>query len=140
MAKAESALETLKRRGGDKTSGVFLESGAGATAIREMQADAKRDLGEPVPEEYVEFLKLTNGAQLNGAYFKSAENLVAENLDVPRSEIIVLGNEGNMVEFVFDRRDEKFHTIAMGFHDDIRSSFDSFQDMLLTVMKEQDVL
>jgi hypothetical protein len=134
------ALDTLKRRGDDETSGVYLNPGAGAVAIREMQECAERHLGAPLPDAYVEFLKITNGAQLNCAYFKSAEHLVAENLVVPRPEIIVLGNAGNIDEFVFDLRRKKFHTIAMGCQDHIRASFDSFYEMLMTVMEEEDVL
>ncbi len=54
-------------------------------------------------------LRLTNGAQINGAFFKEAENLVLENLDVPRAHVIVLGNAGNVDEYLFDTRDRHFH-------------------------------
>jgi hypothetical protein len=91
------------------------------------------------PESYVRLLRLSNGMQINGAYFKEAENLVLENLDVPHPEIIVLGHEGNMAEYVFDRRDRRFHTINMGFPDESLASFESFEEMLLTVFREQQV-
>ncbi len=140
MSDAPNALETLRRRGADDTSGVYLRRGCDDEAIADMQAAAATHLGEAVPESYVRLLRLTNGVQINGAYFKEAENLVLENLDVPRPEIIVLGNEGNMAEYVYDRRDRQFHTINMGHSDERFASFATFDEMLLLVMKEQDVL
>ena len=140
MVEAADPLATLVRLGGDPMSGVHLQPGADEAAIRRMQAAARRDLGEPVPDEYVALLRVTNGVQINCAYFKSAEHLVPENLDAPRLEVIVLGNEGTMAEFVFDRRGQRFHTINMGFPDERFASFGSFAELLTTVMREQQVL
>jgi hypothetical protein len=111
MAKAADTLATLARIGSDPLSGVYLQPAADEEAIGRMQAAARQDLGESVPEGYVALLRITNGVQINGVYFKAAEHLVGDNLDVPRPEILVLGTEGNMAEFVFDRRDRRFHTI-----------------------------
>jgi hypothetical protein len=102
-----------------------------------MQTGAKRELGESVPDAYVALLRITNGVQINGAYFEDAENLVPTNLDVPRAEIVVLGHEGNMEQYVFDKRDRRFHTINMGFPDERFESFDTFEEMLLRVIEEQ---
>jgi hypothetical protein len=140
MAKAANALATLARLGSDPMSGVDLQPAANEAAIRRMQTAARRDLGEPVPVEYAALLRVTNGVQVNGAYFKSAEDLVPENLDVPRPEVIVLGTEGNVAEFVFDRRDRRFHTINMGFPDERLASFGSFAELLAAVLREQQVL
>src|ERR1700722_4900649 len=98
----EMILEMLTRLARDSMS-VDLQTAANDTAIQRMKEAARKDLGEPVPEEYLEFLRFSNGIQIDGVYFKTAEHLVLENLDVPRPEIIVLGNEGNIAEFVFDR-------------------------------------
>ena len=117
-----------------------MQSPADEIAIREMQETASRDLDSPVPEEYAALLRVTNGVQINGVSFKPAEHLVPENLDVPQPDIIVLGNEGNMVEFVFDRRDRRFHVINMGFPSERFSSFASLAEMLGHVLKEQQVL
>jgi hypothetical protein len=105
-----------------------------------MQEAARRDLGEPVPDGYVALLRFSDGAQVNGAYLKSAEHLVPENLDVLRPEVIVLGNSGNTAEFVFDRRDQRFHITNMGFPDERFSSFDSFAGLLAAVLHEQQVV
>lgn len=134
------ALPTLLRLGAEKNSGVYLRPKASEQAIHRMQVTAKRDLGEPVPDGYVVLLRVTNGVQINCAYFKEGENLVPENLDVLHPEIIVLGNEGNMAEYIFDKRDRRFHTINMGFPDERMDSFDNFDEMLLAVMTEQQVL
>ena len=119
---------------------LYLAPKANEDSIQRMQADAERDLGEPVPEGYVAFLRVANGAQIEGACFKEAENLVPENLDINHSEVIVLGNEGNMAYYVFDRRDRRFHTINLGFPDERFESYDSFEEMLIGVLKEQQVL
>lgn len=140
MAEACDQLMTLARLGGDPTGSVYLQPAADEAAICRMQTAARRDLGEPVPDEYVALLRVTNGVQINGVYFKSAEHLVPENLDVPRPEVIILGTEGNVAEFVFDRRDRRFHTINMGFPNERFASFGSFAELLADVLREQQVL
>jgi len=132
-------LATLRQLARD-SMGVYLQAAASETAIQRMQEAARKDLGEPVPEEYSEVLRFSNGAQINGAYCESAEHLVPDNLDVLRPEIILLGNEGNVAEFVFDRRDRKFHTIHMGFPDERYASFETFAEMLTAVLHEQQTL
>lgn len=134
------ALKLLSELGADPENAVYLRPGASEEAIRTLQVVARKHLGEEVPEAYVRLLRLSNGMQINGAFFKEAENLVLENLDVPRPEIIVLGNEGNMAEYVFDKRDERFHIINMGFPDERFDSFETFEEMLLTVFREQQVV
>jgi hypothetical protein len=140
MLEAVDALATLARLGRDPMSGVFVHPAADEGTIRQMQVSSCRDLGEPVPDGYTALLQVTNGVQINGVYFKPAEHLVPENMDVPRPEIIVLGTEGNMAEFVFDHRDRRFHTISMGFPDERFASFESFAELLATVFQEQQVL
>jgi hypothetical protein len=140
MVDAADALAALARLGSDPMSGVYVQPAADEGAIRQMQEAARRNLGEPVPDEYAALLRVTNGVQVNGAYFKSAEHLVPENLDVHRPEIIVLGTEGNMAEFVFDRRDRRFHTINMGSPDERFASFGSFAELMAAVLQEQQVL
>jgi hypothetical protein len=137
---AADALRTLGQLGSNPMSGVYLRPPAGDDVVGRMQMAACRDLGEPVPEDYITFLRVTNGVQINGAYFKSAEDLVPENLDVPRPELIVLGNEGNMVELVFDRRDRRYYTIAMGSLGERFADYDSFGELLADILREQQVL
>jgi len=74
----------LGRLGKDPANGVHLRTGCSEDALRELQAGAKQHLGAEVPESYVLLLRMTNGVQINGADFKTAEHLVLENLDVPR--------------------------------------------------------
>jgi hypothetical protein len=140
MAEAAKVLATLGRQGSDPMSGVYLRSAADEKAIRRMQEAARQHLGEAVPDGYEALLRVSDGAQVNGAYFKPAEHLVPENLDVLRPEVIVLGNSGNTAEFVFDRRDRRFHIINMGFPDERFSSFESFTGLLAAVLCEQQVV
>lgn len=130
------SLETLRRLGSDPTSGVHLKPPASDEAIRRMQEEADSDLGEPIPDDYLALLRVTNGVQINGAYFRSAEDMVPLNLDWDRPEIIVLGSSGNVETYVFDRRDRRFHTAAM-FDDHAYESFDTFGGLLADVMRQQ---
>jgi hypothetical protein len=139
VAAGSDVFEIVGHLGKDPRSGVYVKRGCGEDALRKLQAAARQHLGEEVPESYIRLLRLTNGLQINGAYFKEAENLVLENLDVTHPEIIVLGNSGNVVEYVFDKRDRRFHTINMGFPDERFASFQTFEEMLSTVLTEQQV-
>lgn len=135
--KATDVFPTLIRLGANGS--VYLPPKASEAAIRRMQEAAKRDLGEPVPDSYVALLKISNGIAIQGACFKEAENLVPENLDLDHKEVIVLGNDGNMAYYVFDKRDRRFHTINLGYPDERFESYDSLEDMLIGVLKEQGV-
>ncbi len=140
MAEAMHPFETLQRIGSQRALGVFLRPPASAAAIRQMQADAQEAWGEPVLEEYLVLLRITNGVQINGAYFKEAENLVLENRDVFDPQIIVLGNSGSVDWYVFDRQDRQFHITTMGSPNDRFDTFRSFAELLNAVLIQQRVL
>jgi Gamma-glutamyl cyclotransferase, AIG2-like len=135
---ASGLYDTLARLGADPERAVYLRPGAGEAAILNLQRAARTRLGEQVPESFVRLLRLTNGAQINGAFFKEAENLVLENLDVPRPDLIVLGNAGNVDEYVFDTRDRHFHIVTFGFEDERVASFRTFEELLLRVFRDQE--
>lgn len=131
---------TITGLGMNEKSGVYLNQGCNDSDIQQMQSLARKELGEEIPPGFIRLLRLTNGIQINGACFKEAENLIPENLDYNRCDVIILGNEGNMAEFVFHRVDRQFHIINMGFPDERFKSYTTFEDMLLDVLKEQQVL
>ncbi|MGL6095926.1 MAG: hypothetical protein ACRC7O_09045 [Fimbriiglobus sp.] len=106
-------------------------------AIEALRQDSREKLGEEVPEEFLDFLRVSDGAGFANAGFKRAEHLVLENLDVPRPEVIVLGMEGNVNEIVFDRRDHRYHTIVMGCVNERFESFDTFAELLADLMRRQ---
>jgi hypothetical protein len=140
MSDMAAVVQVLTRLGNDPQSSVYLEPPADEAAIAQMQAAARRDLGQPVPEAYVTLLQFTNGLQMNGAYFKSAEHLVAENLDLRQTEVIVLGTAGNVSDFVYDSRDQQFHTTIFGFRDERLATFGSLATLLTAVMREQQIV
>jgi hypothetical protein len=133
----DSVYDTLARLGAEPGRAVYLRPPAGEAAILNLQRDARARLGEEVPESFVRLLRLTNGTQINGAFFKEAENLVLENLDVPRRDVIVLGNAGNVDEYVFDTRDRHFHIVTLGFEGERMASFRTFEELLLRVLRDQ---
>lgn len=118
---------------------VYVREPADDDTLERMQAAAVRDLGRRVPEEYERLLRVTNGIQINNAYFKPAEHLVPDNLDVPMPEVIVLGNAGNVDQYVYDHRDRRFAAINMGFPDERYATFETFADLLVEVLKLEDV-
>ena len=140
MSTAPDPFEILVRLGSDSIRGIYLKPGCDDIMIDRLQSEAIKKLGEEIPPAYIRLLKITNGVQINNAYFKEAEHLVPENLDVPRPQIIVLGNEGNVAECVFDRRDRRFHVINMGYLDERHASFRTFEELLLEVMKSEQVI
>jgi hypothetical protein len=140
MEEIPNVFDTLLRLGNTPLSGVHVQQPAYDRTIRRMQSAAEQGLGEAVPAGYVELLMVTNGVQINAAYFKPSADLVPENLDVPRADVIVLGNAGNVTEFVFDRRDRPFHIINMGFPNERFASFDTFAELLAVVMRGQGVV
>lgn len=133
-----AALSSLVKLG--KKGIVYLNKKASEAGLGRMQAAAKRDLGEGLPEGYVALLRLSNGVQINGAYFKEAENLVAENLDLAQPDVIVLGLDGGLAEYIFDKRDRRFHIVQFGFPDERSASFDTFDELLGAVLREQGVV
>jgi len=78
----------------------------------------------------------TSGVDLD----EPADEDALEKLDVPRPEIIVPGDQRNTVQNDFVRRDRRFHRINMGFPDEPFESFDTFEELLLAVMRNQQVL
>jgi hypothetical protein len=121
-------------------AGVYVREPAGEVALERMQAAAMRDLCQRVPDHCERLLRATNGIQISGTYFKSAEDVVLENLDYAMPGVIVLGNRGNVDQLVYDQRDQRFATINMGFPDERYAAFESFADLLVDVMKVEEVL
>jgi hypothetical protein len=62
---------------------------------------------------------------------------VAENLDVYQPEIIILGTAGNVTDFVYDRRDQQFHTTVFGSRDERLATFGALATLLTMVLREQ---
>jgi hypothetical protein len=135
----ETVFENIVGLGQKRLRGVHLRPPCSEAAIRQLQTDAERDLSEEVPRSFIALLRLTNGLQINCAYFKEAEHVVLDNLDVFEEDVIFLGND-SLAQYVFDKRDKKFHTINMGFPDERFASYETFEEMLAAILKEQQVV
>lgn len=140
MGESTAVLQRLVELGADPAKGVYLQRPASEAGIAQLRTNAMALLGASVPDGYIRLLRVTNGVQIDNAMFKAAEHLVPENLDVFSPAVIVLGSAGNLEAFVYDRRDGRFHIIAMGFPDERIASFDTFDALLEAVMREQQVL
>ena len=126
--------------GADPQSGVYCHAGCSDRAIQDMQAAATRALGCHVPAAFVRLLRLSNGLQINSAYFKTAEQLVPENLDCPRQHVIILGNAGNVEEYIYDTQDHQFHITTMGFPAERYATFATLEAMIHAILHQQQVL
>src|SRR5258706_13598790 len=105
-----------------------------------MQAGGVRELGCQVPEAFVRLVRLSNGLQINNAYLKKAEHLVPDNLDSQYRHAIILGDAGNVDEYIYDMQDHQFHTAPMGFPDERYATFLTLEDMILAILQQQQVL
>lgn len=115
----------------------YLNSGASNTEIKKLQSAAKQKLGIAIPESFIRLLKISNGIQIDGVFFKKAENLIAENLDLESREVVVLGNSGNVEAYIFERRDRKFYTVNIFDFDEKLESYATFEAMLLAIIQKQ---
>jgi hypothetical protein len=140
MKSSGNTLQILVSLARKEKSGVYLRLGCGSEQIKTLQLSAREKLHMEIPADYIQFLQCSNGAQIDNAYFKEAENLVLENLDLARPGILTLGNAGNVDEYIYDSRDERFHIVNMGFPDERHRSFQEFGDLLLAIMMQQGVI
>ena len=114
-----------------------MNPGCSNTEIEKLQLAAKKEFGVAIPQSFICLLKLSNGIQINTAFFKQAENLIADNLDFKSPEVIVLGNSGNVEAYIFDRRDGKFYAVNIFNFDERFESYATFEAMLSAIMQAQ---
>ena len=114
----------------------YLNSGCSDGEIEKLQLAAK-EFGFTIPRSFIRLLKISNGIQINSVFFKEAENLIAENLDLESPEVIVLGNSGNVEAYIFDRRDSKFHTVNFFNFAEKFATYATFEAMLLAIIRVQ---
>ena len=114
-----------------------MNPGCSNSEIKKLQLAAKKEFGVAIPQSFICLLKLSNGIQINTAFFKQAENLIADNLDFKSPEVIVLGNSGNVEAYIFDRRDGKFYAVNIFNFDERFESYATFEAMLSAIMQAQ---
>jgi hypothetical protein len=124
----------------DETYSVYLSNGASDSDVIKLQLTATKRLSGSIPEGYVRFLRIANGAQIENACFESTTNLIDLNLDINYGRAIVLGGSGGVVEYVFDLVDQQYHTINFGRLSEKLKSFSSFGKLLTSVIVEQGVV
>lgn len=115
----------------------YLNPGCSDTKIEKLQSAAKKEFGVAIPESFIRLLKISNGIQINGVFFKQAENLIAENSDFGSSEVIILGNSGNVEAYIFEQRDKKFYAVNIFNFDERFESYATFEAMLLAIIQKQ---
>ncbi|WP_146168174.1 SMI1/KNR4 family protein [Pseudomonas mangrovi] len=118
---------------------VHLNDSASDSKINELQTVAASQLPGAIPDGYIRFLRVTNGAQIENALFESTDDLISLNLDRNYDSSIFLGGSGNINEYVFDLADHQYHIANLGRPSEKLESFDSFENLLSSVIAGQSI-
>jgi len=85
-------------------------------------------------DDFINFLKLTNGFDLDGKLFDNAEDFLYENIETHKlygnKNFIVFGSSGNTDMYTFDKDKKKYNIVNMlGLDDKPYKTFDAFGDL-----------
>ena len=134
LPNAFALLSALSR---EPLSAIYLKPGCDEIVIDRLQQSARLSLGGDIPEGFIRMLRFTNGLQVDSSHFTNASMLVAENLEIAYSpQIILLGNRGNVDDYIFDRKDRQYHVSSLGYPQERWASFPSFEELLLSILDE----
>lgn len=92
-------------------------------------------------DEYVNFLRLTNGFEWDGMVFYNAEDFLFGNIESRRisddyKKFIVFGGSGNVDTYTYNIDDKTFNISDTFEFDDDFESFDTFGDLVDGVFNE----
>lgn len=113
---------------------VYLNNPVESQLLDAFMGEALTQLGYPVPQDYLTFLRVCNGAQIGNVIFLEAQELVPLTIDAGYTGCLILGLSGNHTEFVFEAAVGHYRAINLGHRDEILSSYDGFYDLLGSVM------
>jgi hypothetical protein len=125
-------------RAGRDVDRVHLRPAASDAEIDRIQLEAVTVLGKRVPDDYVEFLGASDGAQIENVLLFGTADLVGLNLDRRAPGELWIGGNGNMEEYVFDVAAQSYHSVRLGVGERL-SSFQSLEELLLRVLSDQGV-
>ena len=135
---SHDVFNTISRLAAAENNGVYLRPACSGEILKELQIAAHRSIGESFPGAVISLFALSDGCQINNAYFYKAQNLL-DALNRQCGGMFVPGDD-ETAYLMFDSEDRRFQIILEGATDEKFKSFDTFEELLLRVMKEQAVI
>ena len=130
---------TLQRLGEDPTSGVVLQPPAYDRAVRRMQERVREETNDAIPDDFVAFLRLANGARIKDAWLKPTSDVGRELRD-PGWTGVVIGGVGTDAECEYDWRDRRYHLVRLTPKRERLGSYATFAELLAAMMLGQGVV
>lgn len=136
-----SLFATLQRFGEDPNSGVVLRTPAYDRAVRRMQERVRWESHETrsitaMPDDFVAFLRLADGARLKDAWVLPASDVGRELRD-PGWTSVVVGGVGTDAECEYDWRDGRYHLVRLTPARTRLGSYANFAEVLAALMLGQ---
>ena len=143
MEEIESLFATLQRLGEDPTSGVVLQPPAYDRTVRRMQervrtASQEAMRNDAMPDDFVAFLRLANGARIKSAWIQPASDVGRELRDFGVTSAVI-GGVGTDAECEYDWRDRRYHLVGLTPAREHLASHGTFAELLVALMREQGV-
>jgi hypothetical protein len=144
MEELPSLFATLQRLGEDPTSGVVLQPPAYDRAVRRMQelvrvASHEAMRNDAMPDDFVDFLRLANGARIKDAWVSPTSDVGRELRD-PGWTCVVVGGVGTDAECEYDWRDRRYHLVRLTPKRERLGSYATFAELLAAMMLGQELL
>lgn len=117
--------------------GVYQNDGATEKDLSAVKVSAAENLGLALPEDYLRFLRQSNGIQIENVSFEGTDNLIDHNLVVGYSGMIAVGYDGNVVEYLFKGAQKQYFAVSFGHPEEIIASFDNFENLIAYVLTQQ---
>ena len=116
-----------------------MNTSASSYDIASLQGYAKKRFNGLMPDDYVDFLKQSDGVQIDNVYFFSARDVTLLNEDFSYKDKIRIGDNGNIDDLVFSFDSSQYEVITMGYADEIIASFDDLESLIKYIKKEQNI-
>ncbi|MGJ8621113.1 MAG: hypothetical protein ACSHWN_12355 [Methylophilaceae bacterium] len=118
---------------------IEINTSASTDDIAILQGYVKNRFNNRMPEDYEDFLKQSDGVQIENVYFFSALDVTLLNEDFSYKDKIRIGDKGNIDDLVFSFHSSRYEVITMGHADEVIATFNDIQSLINYLKKEQSV-
>jgi len=144
MRDLPSLFARLQQLAEDPASGVVLQPPAYDRAVRRMQervqtASQEAMRNDRMPDDFVAFLRLANGARIKEAWVSPWSDVGRELRD-PGWTGVVVGGVGTDAECEYDWRDGRYHLVRLTPARTRLGAYASFAELLAAMMLGQGVV
>ena len=89
-----------------------------------------------MPIDYLDFLKQSDGAQIENAYLFSALDVTSLNDEFSYNNQVRIGDIGKSDDLVFSFHNSQFEVVTMGHADEVIATFNDFHGLIEYLMAE----